>query len=77
MWLARLPRSTGSQPSALWQRRSRLDPKGIPGSDPTSASELEQNYRSVVALEPEIMSQVVRDHGASADMLTLLAKPSR
>jgi hypothetical protein len=53
----------------------RLDPMDVPGGSPTTAAELEADYRSAVALEPEIMSQVVMDHGAQPDRLTLVRKP--
>ena len=41
---------------------------------PTTMDEVEQDYQSVVALEPEIMNAVVADHGAHPERLTLVRK---
>lgn len=48
---------------------------GSPGIGPTTACEREASYRSIVALEPELTSQVVQEHGAQPDRLTLIRKP--
>jgi hypothetical protein len=40
----------------------------------TTSTEVDQDYDSVVGLEPEVMSQVVADHGASPDRLTMIRK---
>jgi hypothetical protein len=53
----------------------RLDPKGVTNGSPTSAAEYDADYRSVVALEPEIMAEVVHDHGAHPERLTFYRKP--
>jgi hypothetical protein len=53
----------------------RLDPQGLTNGSPTSADEYEADYRSVVALEPEIMAEVVHDHGANPERLTFYRKP--
>lgn len=50
------------------------DAKNVPGSSPTTKAEVERTYRSVVGLEPEIMSQVVRDGGKHPERLTLIRK---
>jgi hypothetical protein len=41
----------------------------------TTAEEFTQDYDSVVGLQPEVMSQVIADHGAAPERLDLLAKP--
>jgi hypothetical protein len=53
----------------------RLDPHGLTNGSPTSADEYEADYRSVVALEPEIMAEVVHDHGKNPERLTFYRKP--
>jgi hypothetical protein len=40
----------------------------------TTADEFDQDYDSVVGLEPELMSEVVADHGAHPERLTLVRK---
>jgi hypothetical protein len=40
----------------------------------TSADELDQDYDSVVGLEPEVMSSVIADMGAHPERLTLIRK---
>lgn len=46
----------------------------IPGSGQTTAAEVLATYRSVVGLEPEIMSQVVEDGGRDPQRLTMIRK---
>jgi hypothetical protein len=48
----------------------------IPGVDGgvTSAAEHDANYRSAIALEPEILDQVVREAGKQPERLTLVNK---
>jgi hypothetical protein len=41
---------------------------------PTTAHEYAESYRSVVALEPEILRDVVRERGARPERLTLVRK---
>jgi len=41
----------------------------------TTPAEFQNDYDSVVGLEPEVMTQVVLDHGADPERLDLLAKP--
>jgi hypothetical protein len=41
----------------------------------TTPAEFSQDYASVVGLEPEVMNQVMSDHGADPERLDLLAKP--
>lgn len=53
----------------------RLSSKDIPGGGPTTTAEYDDDYRSAVALEPEIMSQVVEDGGQDPERLTLVRKP--
>jgi hypothetical protein len=58
----------------------RLDPHAIPGctvpqgGSPTTPAEHQATYRSLVALEPEVMSTVVQDHGAHPELLTFVRK---
>jgi hypothetical protein len=52
----------------------RLDSMAVPGSAPTTEAEYEASYRSVVGLEPEIMSAVVSAQGDEPERLTLLRK---
>lgn len=52
----------------------RLDPEDIPGGEDTSPSEHDANYRSVVALEPEVLSSVWLDAGRDPTRLTLVRK---
>lgn len=40
----------------------------------SSQAEVDANYQAVVGLEPEIMTQVVKDGGAGYDRLTLVRK---
>jgi hypothetical protein len=44
----------------------------LPGC--TTSAEIEQDFDSVVGLEPEVMSAVVRDHGARPERLSLVRK---
>ncbi len=46
----------------------------LPGGKDSTDAELESTYRSVVGLEPEIMSQVVKDGGRDPQRLTLIRK---
>jgi hypothetical protein len=43
-------------------------------TDKTTVAEYDEDYASVVGLEPELISQVVADHGANPDRLTLIRK---
>ncbi len=58
----------------------RLDPSAIPGcsvpqgGSPTTPAEHQATYRSLVGLEPEVMSTVVQDHGAHPELLTFVQK---
>jgi len=52
----------------------RLDPGDIPGGNPTSTAEIDATYDSIVNLEPEIMNEVVADHGADPERLTIVRK---
>jgi len=46
----------------------------LPGSADTTIDELIAGYHSVVGLEPEVMTAVVRDGGASPERLTMIRK---
>ena len=52
----------------------RLDPADVPGSGSTTEAEYDASYRSVVGLEPEIMSDVVAERGSAPERLTLVRK---
>ena len=52
----------------------RLAPGDVPGGAPTTDSEVDQTYVSIVGLEPEPMAAVVADHGADPERLTLVRK---
>ncbi len=57
----------------------RLDPKVAPGCTPsgggfTTPAEHTATYRSLVGLEPSLMSQVVADHGLHPELLTFIRK---
>jgi hypothetical protein len=54
----------------------RLDPQDRPLSPmDTTPREIDEDYASVVGLEPEVLSQVVSQGGASPERLTLVRKP--
>jgi len=54
----------------------RSAPGDRPSSKPgtTTVAEYDATFASVIGLEPEIMTQVVADHGASPERLTLVRK---
>lgn len=53
----------------------RLSPNDHPtAKTPTTADESQADFDSVVGLEPEILSEVVRDGGASPERLTFVRK---
>jgi hypothetical protein len=58
----------------------RLDPNDIPsctrllGGQRTTVAEHQATYRSLVGLEPTVMSLVVLDHGADPERLTFIRK---
>ena len=52
----------------------RLDPSDVPCGTPTSAAEVEADYRSVTGLEPELMGEVAREGGQHPERLTLIRK---
>lgn len=57
----------------------RLDPNDVPGcvgpnSPPTTPAEYAATYRSLVALEPVVMSEVVAAGGQEPDLLTFVRK---
>jgi hypothetical protein len=54
-------------------RYSSADRPCVP--EQTTAAEFTQDYGSVVGLQPEVMNEVMADHGADAERLDLLAKP--
>ena len=48
--------------------------EAMPGSGSTTDAEYEASYRSIIALEPEVLSVVVADGGAQPERLTLVRK---
>jgi hypothetical protein len=58
----------------------RLAPSDVPfcsralGGSATTSDEYEATYRSLVGLEPDVMSSVVASHGANPDLLTFVRK---
>jgi hypothetical protein len=59
----------------------RLDPNDISGSEnnpgasaQTTQAEYDATYRAVTMLEPELMAQVLADHGADPQRLTMVRK---
>ena len=66
---------TGRNLKLYGQEGLRLDPTGLPGGGPTTMDELADDYRSVVGLEPELMTSVVEEHGKDPERLSLVAKP--
>jgi hypothetical protein len=52
----------------------RLDPADVSGSGSTTEAEYEASYRSVVGLEPEILSAVLLAGGSAPERLTLVRK---
>lgn len=52
----------------------RLNATDVPGSGSTTEAEHDASYRSVVGLEPEVMSAVVAEHGRAPERLTLVRK---
>ena len=54
-------------------RFSTSDQPCVPAG--TTGAEVEQDYLSIVGLEPETMNAVVSDHGEDPQRLTLIAKP--
>jgi hypothetical protein len=55
-------------------RGLRLSPQGNPADDPTTPDEYDASYWSVIGLEPEVMSDVVLDHGQLPERLTMVRK---
>jgi hypothetical protein len=55
-------------------RGLRLRPTDNPADDPTTHEEYDQSYWSVIGLEPEVLSDVVTDHGQTPERLTLVRK---
>ena len=53
---------------------NRASPSDVAGGAPTTPAELDASYRSVIALEPEILNAVVADRGAHPERLTLIRK---
>ncbi len=54
---------------------ARRDGADDPGGTATTHDEYDACYWSVIGLEPETLDQVVRDHGADPERLSLIRKP--
>ena len=52
----------------------RLSAADVPGGGPTTSDEMDADFRSLVALEPEILAAVMADGGARPERLTLVRK---
>lgn len=52
----------------------RLNPYHTPNSPETTQDEADQDYNALVALEPQILAQVIREGGAAPDRLTFMRK---
>ena len=53
----------------------RLDPNARPSSQPsTTSAEYDQDFASIVGLEPEVMSDVVKSGGQNPERLTFYRK---
>jgi hypothetical protein len=52
----------------------RLDFYGKPNSGETTAAEAIEDYNSLVALEPQLIQQVIREGGREPDRLTFMRK---
>lgn len=65
------------RPMRLYGRNGLRHPdeQNITGGEPTTALELDANFASVCALEPEKMAEAIEDLGASGDRLVFIAKP--
>jgi hypothetical protein len=55
-------------------RGLRWSRMGNSADDPTTPEEYDQSYWSVIGLEPEIMSDVVKDQGKDPERLTMVRK---
>ena len=53
---------------------ARLNPNDRPDAPETTSLEESGNFDAVVGLEPDIMNDVINDHGKSPDRLTLVRK---
>lgn len=52
----------------------RLNPAHKPGTPETTQEEADEDYNALVALEPQILQQVIREGGAYPDRLTFMRK---
>jgi hypothetical protein len=55
-------------------RGLRWSKTGNPADDATTPEEYDHSYWSVIGLEPEVMSDVVKDHGRNPERLTMVRK---
>ncbi|HEX7669307.1 MAG TPA: hypothetical protein VF395_06990 [Polyangiaceae bacterium] len=52
----------------------RLDPRDVPGGAATTPRESGVDYCSAIGLEPELLAQVLADHGARPERLSFIRK---
>lgn len=65
----------GGRNMRVWnQYGMRASARDVPGGVPTTQTEYDWTYRSVVGLEPEVMSQVVEEGGKDPERLTMIRK---
>jgi hypothetical protein len=55
-------------------RGLRLAPQDNPGDNATTAREYDEDYFSLIGLEPELLSDVIADGGARPERLSLVRK---
>jgi len=53
---------------------TRLDATHRPDAPETTAPEVDQNYEALLALEPDVVRQVLADRGANPERLTFIRK---
>ena len=53
---------------------ARIDVDGRPDAPETTSAEVDQDYQAVVALEPDIMREVIADGGRDPERLTFFRK---
>jgi hypothetical protein len=52
----------------------RLDPHGITGNKATTEAEYTATYEAVIAVQPEVLSHLVNDHGANPERWIVITK---
>jgi hypothetical protein len=52
----------------------RLARTDVPGGNATSADEYEATYQSIISLQPEVLSEIVSQHGAHPERFIVITK---